>query len=107
MTDAVELLQMQGKKSFLRIDARDGRIVAEIHGEQGFVRGSLRALTRERRARELGPEIPFELIAHADGRLTLLDPATGQRVNLESFGPTNAGNFARLLAQPSAPTGGR
>jgi putative photosynthetic complex assembly protein len=89
------------------IDARDGRIVAEIHGEQGFVRGSLRALTRERRARELGPEIPFELIAHADGRLTLLDPATGQRVNLESFGPTNAGNFARLLAQPSAPPGGR
>ena len=46
---------------------------------------------------------PFELIARADGRLTLVDPATGERVDLESFGPTNAGAFARLLtAQPAA-----
>jgi len=61
------------------------------------VRGSLRALTRERKARELGPEQPFELIAQADGRLTLHDPATGKRVELESFGPSNSANFSRLL----------
>jgi putative photosynthetic complex assembly protein len=86
------------------IDAASGRVVAELHGEQGFVRGSLRALTRERRIRDLGPEQPFELIAQADGRLTLSDPATGKRIELESFGPTNAANFSRLLAQPARTT---
>ena len=37
------------------------------------------------------------LIGRADGRLTLADPATGARIDLEAFGPTNAGVFARLL----------
>jgi len=79
------------------IDVATNRELAVIQGEQGFVRGSLRALTRERKARELGPEQPFELIAQADGRLTLHDPATGKRVELESFGPSNSANFSRLL----------
>ena len=43
-------------------------------------------------------ELPFELIARVDGRVTLFDPSTGQRVDLESFGPTNTGEFARFLA---------
>ena len=80
------------------IDVATQRELAVIQGEQGFVRGSLRALTRERKARELGPDQPFELIAQADGRLTLHDPATGRRVELESFGPSNSANFARLLS---------
>jgi hypothetical protein len=42
------------------------------------------------------------LIGHADGRLTLLDPMTGTRVDLGSFGPTNAAVFARFL--DDAPT---
>lgn len=88
------------------IDARNGRLVTEFRGEQGFVRGSLRALTRERRAREMGPDIPFELMAHPDGRLTLLDMATGQRVDLASFGPTNAASFAALL-EPASPASAR
>lgn len=67
-------------------------------GSGGFLRGTLRALVRERRAAGLGPETPFRLVAHADGRLTLEDPATAQRVDLESFGPTNAAVFAGLLA---------
>jgi putative photosynthetic complex assembly protein len=80
------------------IDAADDRTVAQIQGEAGFVRGTLRALARERHMRGIGPQPPFELLARADGRLTLHDPATGRRVDLESFGPTNAGNFQRLLA---------
>lgn len=79
------------------VDARSGQLVSLLHGEQGFVRGALRALARERRARELGPEEPFQLIARQDGGLTLYDPATGKKVDLESFGPTNAGAFAQML----------
>jgi putative photosynthetic complex assembly protein len=88
------------------IDGRTGEPVASVQGEQGFVRGALRALARERKARGLGSEQPFQLMVRSDGGLTLYDPATSQRVDLESFGPTNAGNFARLLnAQPGRPSG--
>lgn len=83
------------------LDARSGQQIESIQGEAGFLRGALRAMARERRKQGLGAEPAFELIARADGRLTLSDPATGERVDLESFGPTNAGVFARLLdAQP-------
>jgi len=83
------------------IDARNGLQIESIHGEAGFLRGALRAMARERRKQGLGAGRAFELIARADGRVTLSDPATGERVDLESFGPTNAGVFARLLdAQP-------
>ena len=60
-------------------------------------RHAARAGPRAAQAQGLGAEPAFELIARADGRLTLIDPATGDRVDLESFGPTNAAVFARLL----------
>jgi putative photosynthetic complex assembly protein len=80
------------------IDADSGRLLDTLQGEQGFLRGALRALARERRLRAVGAEPPFELSARSDGRLTLTDPSTGQRLDLEAFGPTNAGVFARLLS---------
>jgi putative photosynthetic complex assembly protein len=79
-------------------DGVTGQTLTVLHGEQGFVRGALRALTRERFSRGIGSAQPFELIARVDGRVTLLDPSTGQRVDLESFGPTNTAEFARFLA---------
>jgi len=82
------------------ISAPDGQIVKVIEGEAGFVRGILRAMARERRIKEVSQAIPFELIARADGRLTLLDPATGNRIDLESFGKDNVVEFAVLLKSP-------
>ena len=82
----------------------DGQSTLEITryvGEQGFVRGILRTLSRERMRRGIGSGPTFELIGHTDGRLTLLDPATGQRINLESFGPTNMSSFAKLQPAPA------
>ena len=78
-------------------DGKTGAEVEAVTGQAGFVRGTLRGLARERRARGLGPEQPFQLIGRADGRLTLSDPATGRTVDLESFGPTNASVFAQML----------
>jgi hypothetical protein len=57
----------------------------------------LRALTRERRARGLGAEVPFQLVSRQDGGMTLLDPLTSQRVDLDSFGPSQVAAFAPLL----------
>ncbi|MEO8524691.1 MAG: photosynthetic complex assembly protein PuhC [Caldimonas sp.] len=80
------------------VDVRDSHVVDSVVGQSGFVRGTLRGLARERRRQGIGPEQPFTLVAHSDGRLTLMDKATGRRIDLESFGPTNAGQFARLLS---------
>lgn len=85
------------------IDGETGQLLTTMTGEQGFLRGSLRALARDRISRKVGPEQPFKLIARTDGRLTLFDPVTGQRIDLESFGPTNAAVFAPFLTlQPIA-----
>jgi len=56
----------------------------------------LRALARERHRENIGADAPFLLIGRTDGRLTLLDPTTQQRIDLESFGPSNAALFADL-----------
>lgn len=79
------------------VDARTGEAIDSVTGEAGFLRGSLRALVRERKMRGIGPGPAFELIARTDGRLTLVDPATGERLDLESFGPTNAAVYRRWL----------
>jgi hypothetical protein len=53
--------------------------------------------------RGIGSGPGFELKGHTDGRLTLIDPATSVRIDLESFGPTNMSSFAQLQihAKPS------
>lgn len=84
------------------LDAATGVPLDNVVGQAGFVRGTLRALARERRRVGLGAEPAFELVARADNRLTLLDPSTGQRVDLESFGPTNAAAFAQWLQRKDA-----
>jgi putative photosynthetic complex assembly protein len=78
------------------LDAGTQREVARFQGEQGFLRGSLRALARERQRSGMGPQAPFELSGHVDGRITLRDTVTGQRIALESFGPSNSAVFAQL-----------
>ena len=78
------------------LDAMTEREVARFQGEQGFLRGSLRALARERQRSGMGPQAPFELTGHVDGRLPLRDTATGQRIALASFVPTNSAVFAQL-----------
>lgn len=89
------------------IDANNQREVALLRGEHGFARGALRTLARERLRRELGPQTPFELSAYVDGKLVLRDPATGERIHLESFGAGNAAVFAQLhrVGLPFTPQG--
>lgn len=86
------------------LDARDKRQVDTVApASNGFLRGTMRGLARERKRQGVGPEVPFQLVGRADGRLTLVDPGTNRRVDLESFGPTNAAVFARLMAEPQRP----
>lgn len=80
-------------------DAKTGALVERLApGTNGFIRGTLRAMAHEGgHATHAAPMHPFVLSAFADGRLTLDDPATGERLDLEAFGTLNAASFAALL----------
>ena len=79
-------------------DARNGAPIGDVApGTNGFLRSAMRGLVRERKREGIGPELPFELVIRADQRLSLEDPGTGRRIDLRSFGPTNAGVFEHLL----------
>ncbi|AOF86606.1 hypothetical protein BSY239_1292 [Hydrogenophaga sp. RAC07] len=109
--EAHEAVQWERQLSFVGqsngdiavLDAGTKQEVARFQGEQGFLRGSLRALNRERKRSGMSPDLPFQLTGHVDGRITLLDTATGQRLSLESFGPTNSAVFSQLQwARPAS-----
>ena len=86
-------------------ETASGRTVAVLApGTNGFLRGVLRGFARERRAHEIGVEPPFRLTSWDDGGLSLEDPTTGRRVELQAFGPTNRDAFAQLLARAGQPS---
>ena len=79
-------------------DARNGTVVRELEpGTNGFIRATLRGLVRERRLGDLGPAQPFRVTRWSDGRLTLVDMATGRVVDLPAFGQTQVEAFQSLL----------
>jgi putative photosynthetic complex assembly protein len=85
------------------LDAIGGHSALHVEpGTNGFLRSTMRGLARERKRSGIAADIPFRLTAHADGRLTLEDPATGRRIDLGSFGPANSAVFARLMSSPAA-----
>jgi putative photosynthetic complex assembly protein len=84
-------------------EAGDDPLLSELRGEQGFLRGVLRGVARDRRARDLPLQAPLMLSLHRDGRLLLTDPLSGQRIDLISFGPDNAAVFRRWLPGAVSP----
>jgi putative photosynthetic complex assembly protein len=81
------------------IDFTNNQTIHVINGEAGFVRGVLRTVARERKMRGKGPEDPIILTAYKDGRIVLKDPITDTKIEIESFGKTNAEAFNVLLFQ--------
>lgn len=79
-------------------DGTTGAIALTLpQGTNGFLRGALRGLADRRRVARLPHDAPFLLIAWEDGRVTLEDPLTKQRVAVSSFGPTQVRSFVALL----------
>ena len=69
-----------------------------------FVRVLLSGLVRERRREgQADREKPFVLVRWSTGAITLDDSATHHAIELNSFGPTNASSFSRLLDEATAP----
>ena len=81
-------------------DARNGSLVALVQpGQDGFLRAALRVMAQARLREGLPRDPPFRLTRWDNGTLSLDDLASGRRINLEAFGPSNAAAFARLLHQ--------
>lgn len=100
------LFSDRGDGAVVIADARSDRVVDVIApGTNGFMRSVMRGLARDRKRQDLGAEAAFRLTRWVDGRLSLEDLATGRRIDLGAFGPTNAEVFARLLmnARSTAP----
>jgi putative photosynthetic complex assembly protein len=84
-------------------DIHSDRPIAVVPpGTNGFLRAALRGLARDRKRDGGSGEAPFRLTALTDGRLTLQDTVTGDRVELEAFGAANEKVFARLLTAKEA-----
>ncbi|GGK54940.1 photosynthetic complex assembly protein PuhC [Salinarimonas ramus] len=79
-------------------DAADGDVIRVFDpGTNGFVRGALRGLARERKRREIGAEVPFTLVLWPTGHLSLEDTATRASIDLSAFGPDNFAPFVAIL----------
>lgn len=79
-------------------DGTTGAVALTLpQGTNGFLRGAVRGLADRRRVAKLTHDSPFLLTAWEDGRVTLEDPLTGQRVAVSSFGPTQVKSFVALL----------
>ena len=88
--------------SIVVLDASGTQLVDTVApGTNGFLRGTMRGMARERMRQGVSPALPFRMVGRADGKLTLEDPGTGRRVDLGSFGPTNAAVFAHIMASPA------
>jgi putative photosynthetic complex assembly protein len=84
-------------------DVRSDQIAAVLAPmTNGFIRGVMRSFARERRREAIGRDPPFLLTLWNDGRLSIEDVATNERIELTAFGPTNVAAFARFLDNRSA-----
>ena len=81
------------------VDTADGSLAGTVPkgALNGFVRGVMRGLARDRHLMRVGPDKPFVLTRWSDGALTLDDPSTHRHIELGSFGPTNRAAFRVLL----------
>lgn len=97
--EMIKILKFQDHKdgSVIVIDAISNEVIDIVQGEAGFIRGVLRTVTRERKMRGIGDDMPMQLAAYTDGRLILNDPSTKTKIELKSFGSSNVEEFRVFL----------
>jgi putative photosynthetic complex assembly protein len=81
-------------------DAERGDVIYVVEpGKGGFMRATLRTLAQARMRDNQGAATPFRLTRWTDGTISLDDPMTGRALELDAFGPDNAGLFAQLFTR--------
>jgi putative photosynthetic complex assembly protein len=91
--DGVTLVALPGP------DGADREAVVGLlrSGEDGFAMGVMRGMVRDRNARDIALDRPYQLALLEDGRLVFRDPSIGTEIDLRAFGPTNLASFAPFL----------
>ena len=79
------------------ITYKNGINISVVGGEGGFIRAVMRSLAKDRITMGVGPEQPFKLVVNKKGLISIVDPVTGNKVDVSSFGQTNAKIFTNLL----------
>ncbi len=80
------------------VDARDGRVVDTLPARSNaFVRTVMRGFAQARLRNGISDDKPFRIERTVDAQLSLTDPVTGRRVELNAFGDLNANTFGRLI----------
>lgn len=79
-------------------DAGTDRLVDTVQpDDNGFIRGAMRALERQRLQQDARQYAPYKVTRWENGRLSLTDTATGAQIYLSAYGETNRKAFARLM----------
>ncbi|NEX18920.1 phosphonoacetaldehyde hydrolase [Thiorhodococcus mannitoliphagus] len=79
-------------------DVSTGELIQVLPpGGEGFIRGVLRSMERQRRGYDATLAEPFRLARRESGDVTLEDPVTGILLDLRAYGETNQASFAELL----------
>lgn len=83
-------------------DVATGEVIQTLPpGSEGFIRGVLRSLARQRKGYDATLAEPFHLARRQSGDLTLKDPVTGILLDLRAYGETNQASFAALMPAPA------
>jgi putative photosynthetic complex assembly protein len=112
---AVQNVQPVAARDLAFFDMQNGSVEVRLSGGQqvvfvaapgtnGFIRGVMRGMARNRHAHGFGQEEAFRLAQWPNGRLSLEDLATGKVIELGAFGAENRKAFAQLLAPPGGST---
>ena len=99
-----DLVFAEGAGGVLRVTEADGgRAVATYpDGEGGFIRATVKALTRNRTLYGAPAVGAFRVSATGDGGVWLQDVATHQSIDLRAFGPNQVQAFGQFL-RPEEP----
>ncbi len=91
------ILKGGGAQAVTVLDANGALLMDLPHG--GFITVIQNGLERARHVAGIDPQRPVRIVEYANGRLTVLDDATGWSAELGAFGSDNRASFERLMAQ--------
>ena len=86
----------RGPDSFALVQENGEDIALIEPGREGLLRNTRRAHEHKRRLQGIALDRPYKLTVWDSGRLTLLDPETGQNVRLDFFGRPPEGPLSAL-----------
>ncbi|MEM6973080.1 MAG: photosynthetic complex assembly protein PuhC [Pseudomonadota bacterium] len=74
-----------------------GEITTLVDADNSFMQNVYKVLTKERRRRAVALDLPYQVSAHENGRVAIMDLTTGRVIDINAFGANQVKAFASLL----------